>query len=93
MFAMQAAELRTFALDNTYDARKALSPPTAKVYEAVYAALGRAPSGQRPLMFDDTDYYFEDMAAALIADLAGRGGVLKALAPLVDSVEGHCGVT
>jgi hypothetical protein len=41
-------------------------------------------------MFDDTDYYFEDLAAALIADLSGRNGVLKALAPLVASVEAHC---
>jgi phenylalanine ammonia-lyase len=90
LFASQAAELRAFKLDGSYDPRKMLSPPTAKVYEAVYAALGRKPSKDRPIMFDDTDYYFEDLAAALIADLSGRNGVLKALAPLVKSVEAHC---
>jgi phenylalanine ammonia-lyase len=90
LFAVQAAELRGFALEGSYDGRRCLSPRTAPLYAAVYDVLGRTPSAERPLIFDDTDQYFEDLAGALVADLAGRKRIIGSIAPLVESLERHC---
>lgn len=89
LFAIQAVELRTFALEGHYDARKVLSPATARVYEAVYAALGRAPTAERPFIRDDTDQFFETCVAAVLQDLRGVGRVADAVRGIRERVLKH----
>lgn len=91
LFGIQGVELRSFAAQGSYDARKSLSPATARLYETVQAVLGREPSAERPLVWDDTDDFFERRAAAILKDIGTGGRILAAIAPLAGSLRVHCG--
>jgi phenylalanine ammonia-lyase len=90
LFAVQAVELRSFAAEKTYDARRAIAPDTARLYEAVYSVLGTEPAAERPLVWDDTDEFFERRAARLLQDIAAKGQILASIAPLSGSLRAHC---
>jgi phenylalanine ammonia-lyase len=92
LFGVQGVELRSFAAQKSYDARRTISPATVRLYETVYAVLGRKPSAERPLVWDDTDDFFERRTAAVLKDIAGEGRILASIAPLAESLRAHCGV-
>jgi phenylalanine ammonia-lyase len=69
MFAVQAVDLRTFALYGHYDARVVLSAPTAAMYEAVREVLRRPPSAHRPYVRDDNDQSLDLHIARIAEDL------------------------
>ncbi|HEY7379356.1 MAG TPA: aromatic amino acid ammonia-lyase [Steroidobacteraceae bacterium] len=79
LFAVQAVELRTQVEGGHYDARRCLSAPTARVYEAVRTVVGSPVTGTRPLMWNDSEVSLEPLVRALLADIAGRGRVLASL--------------
>lgn len=79
LFGVQAAALRTHAVAGHYDARACLSPATARVYEAVHAALGRTPARERPLVWDDTDQFLEALAVGVLEDIARDGRIVEAI--------------
>ena len=93
LFAVQGVELRTFAMEKTYDARKTISPNTARLYEAVYAVLVSKPSAERPLVWDDTDEFFERRTTRLLQDVTEKGQIAAAIAPLIGSLRAHCGAS
>ena len=78
LFAVQAVELRTRAEEGHYDARRCLSAPTARLYEAVRAVIGGPVTGTRPLMWNDSELSLEPLVRAL-SDIARSGRVLAAL--------------
>jgi phenylalanine ammonia-lyase len=49
IFAVQAADLRTYVIAGHYDATKCLSPATQELYLAVRKVVGKAPSPNHPL--------------------------------------------
>jgi phenylalanine ammonia-lyase len=79
LFAVQAVELRTRAEEGHYDARRCLSAPTARLYEAVRAVIGGPVTGTRPLMWNDSELSLEPLVRALLSDIARSGRVLAAL--------------
>ncbi len=79
LFAVQAAELRTQTVEGHYDARRCLSPATARVYEAVRNVIGKPVGGNRPLIWNDSEQSFEPMAERLLLDLRHRGLIIASL--------------
>jgi phenylalanine ammonia-lyase len=78
LFAVQAVELRTYALVGHFDARACLSPRTASIYEAMRTALGGSVSAQRPLLWDHDEQFLDELVARGLADVRARGPVLRA---------------
>jgi phenylalanine ammonia-lyase len=77
--AVQAVELRTHLARGSYDARTALSPKTAVLYEAVKAALGSMIDQRRPTVYDDDDQDIAVCIERVTAELEVGGGVARAL--------------
>lgn len=78
LFAVQAVELRTHGVTGQFDARRTLSPATARVYEAVRHAVGRPITQERPLVWDDRDQFLDGYIARVRADIAAEGAVVAA---------------
>ena len=79
LFAVQAVELRTQVQEGHYDARRCLSAPTARVYEAVRAALGKPVNGNRPLIWNDSEQSLEPMVQQVLADLSHNRRIVASL--------------
>ena len=75
LFAVQAADLRTFAVQGSYDARSALSPATCELYEAVREVVLRPPSASRPYIWNDDEQSLELHIDRLVKDLAVGGRI------------------
>lgn len=78
IFGVQGVDLRTYELTGQYDARRSLSPATARLYEAVRTVIGRPPAADRPYMRDDTDFALDADIARIAADIAADGPVAQA---------------
>jgi len=79
LFAVQAIELRTQTVEGHYDARRCLSPATARVYEVTRNVIGKPIGGNRPLIWNDNEQSLEPMAERLLTDLRHRGLIVAAL--------------
>ncbi len=79
LFAVQSVELRTQAVEGHYDARRCLSPATARVYEAVRGVIGKPINGNRPLIWNDNEQALEPMVERLLLDLRHRGLIVASL--------------
>jgi phenylalanine ammonia-lyase len=79
MFGVQAVDLRTYMLTGHYDARALLSPQTARLYEALYQVIGRAPSADRPYIWDDNERPLDADIARISADIAAAGHIQQEL--------------
>ena len=89
-FGMQAVELRAHAVAGTYDARAVLSPATQALYAAAREACGAGlPTGERPLVWNDTDSFIEPKVQSLMQDFAARGRVFEAMKNVRESLRGH----
>ncbi|HWB85707.1 MAG TPA: aromatic amino acid ammonia-lyase [Bryobacteraceae bacterium] len=89
MFAVQAVDLRTSCTLGHYDARAALSSATARLYEAVRRAVGRPPSADRPLVWDDREQFLDERVAAILRGIQPGGVIADAIAGEMESVEAH----
>jgi len=89
MFGIQAAGLRTRITAGHCDAREVLSPPTARLYDAAFRAIGRAPSAARPYVFDDDEQPLDEDIRAIAADIATGGHIPNAVRELVESLSSH----
>jgi len=78
MFGVQAVDLRTFIVAGHYDARECLSPETVPLYEAVRLVVGRAPSFERPYIWNDREQFLDMHIARLVKDLNSGGKVAQA---------------
>jgi phenylalanine ammonia-lyase len=92
MFGVQAVELRTKLTQGSYDARHALSPASSTLYTAVRHALGRPPSADRPLIWNDSDQFLDEYLSAIVGDIAARGPIVEAVSGIIESLEIHASV-
>lgn len=87
VFAVQGADLRARATSGHCDGRSLLSGIARDVYEAVYAAAGKQPGPDSPLVFDDADAPMEDLIAKLSRSLSHGGALIGAIAPVLRDLE------
>ncbi|HKE45653.1 MAG TPA: aromatic amino acid ammonia-lyase [Steroidobacteraceae bacterium] len=79
LFAVQAVELRTQVEEGHYDARRCLSPATARLYETVRTVIGSPVGGNRPLIWNDSEQSLEPLVRELLADISKQGRVVASL--------------
>ena len=89
IFAVQAADLRTFAAEGHYDSRRCLSPATAGLYEAVRRVTGRPPSASRPFLWDDSEQFLDAHLSRIVRDIAVGEEISEACSGLQSSLEKH----
>jgi phenylalanine ammonia-lyase len=87
---VQAVELRAKLTTGSYDARTALSAPTADLYEAARVAALGAPEGARPLHWNDLDEFIQPKVEGVLANISARGSILQALNPVRTALRGFC---
>jgi phenylalanine ammonia-lyase len=92
MFGVQAVELRTHLTQGSYDARHALSGASVPLYTAVRHAMGRPPSADRPLIWNDSDQFLDEHLSGIVTDIAARGPIIDAVIGIVESLEIHASV-
>lgn len=93
MFAVQAADLRTYASEGHYDSRRRLSPATIPLYEAVRKATGRPCSADRPYIKDDRDIFIDAQLDRILADIRRNGPVMRSLDGLTARIVEHSPVS
>lgn len=86
MFAVQAADLRTYQVAGHYDATETLSPATLPLYQAVRRVVNRPPSAERPYIRDDNEQPLDLHIAAIAADIAAGGEIPQAVNGLMLSL-------
>lgn len=89
MFGVQAVDLRTKLTHGHYDARQTLSPASLRLYVAAREAMRRAPSADRPLIWDDSEQFLDAHLAALVEDIASGGAIPAAVRDVAESLEHH----
>jgi phenylalanine ammonia-lyase len=85
--AIQAVELRAKLTADTFDARAVLSPATAPLYAAGRAAALGDPDGSRPLHWEDLEAFIQPKIEGVLANIAGRGSILRSISTLRESLE------
>jgi phenylalanine ammonia-lyase len=78
LFAAQAVDLRAKEQLSSFDPRRGLSPATVPLYEAVKEVVGRQPSADRPLIWDDHEQAMDGYVEALAKDIAAEGKTVAA---------------
>jgi phenylalanine ammonia-lyase len=74
VFAVQATDLRAYAIGGAYDGRAYLSPTLLPLYEAVRGVLGKPASESAPLVFRNDEQDLGDCIASIAADLSRPAG-------------------
>lgn len=87
LFGVQAVDLRTHQVAGHYDARRTLSAGTVHLYEAVRRVTGRAPSAQRPFLWNDNEQFLDAHLSRVVDDLASGGAIVDAVADTVTRLE------
>ena len=86
VIAVQAVELRAKLAADTFDARAVLSPATAPLYAAARTAALGPPDAGRPLHWQDLEAFIQPKVEGVLADVAGRGSILEAVATVRESL-------
>ena len=86
VIAVQAVELRAKLAADTFDARAVLSPATAPLYAAARTAALGPPDASRPLHWQDLEAFIQPKVEGVLADVAGRGSILEAVATVRESL-------
>lgn len=76
LIGVQAVELRTKNIVNHFDARKSLSAVSLALYRAVCRVVGRTPTSNKPLIWNDSDRFFDSDISKLVDDLKSRKSLL-----------------
>lgn len=77
LFAVQAVDLRSFAMSGSYDAGEHLSPATRDLYAAVRRLTGRPSDRARPWLWNDNEHRLDEQINRLSSDLALPTSILK----------------
>jgi phenylalanine ammonia-lyase len=91
VFAVQGVELRSHAVNGSFDARELLSPATRPLYEAARKAAGGPPDKKKPLHWDDLDGFIEDKVNGVLAEVTEGGAVVEAVSQVREALRGHEG--
>jgi phenylalanine ammonia-lyase len=86
IFGAQAADLRTFAQFQHYDAREMLSDATRATYEAVKQVTGVKPGRARPYVWDDGDQSLDEYISAIVEDLEREGPIVQSFGPVLSDL-------
>ncbi|GAB1545341.1 aromatic amino acid ammonia-lyase [Scytonema sp. NUACC21] len=87
MFAVQAVDLRTYLTVGHYDARSCLSPATTELYTAMREVVGRAPSTNRPYIWNDDEQSLDEHIVQIAVDIAANGKIIQAVKELVSNLK------
>ncbi len=79
IFGVQAVDLRTYLVTGQYDARAALSPASAVLYEAVREIVERPPTPDRPYIRNDYEQQLDTHIQRIAADIAAGGRIPQAV--------------
>ena len=85
--AVQAVELRSKLVADTFDARAGLSPASAPLYEAARVAASGPPRADRPMHGDDLEGFLQPKVEGVLSNIAQRGSIAEALAATRGSLE------
>lgn len=85
IFAVQGLDLRAYASSGHYDGRCLVNGRLAATYEAICAAIGKAPSDSKPLVFNDQDQSLEQWLESIALDIAEHGAIVQSVASILDS--------
>ncbi|AFZ33837.1 histidine ammonia-lyase [Stanieria cyanosphaera PCC 7437] len=83
MFGVQSVDLRTKKIANHYDASQCLSPATLQLYLAIKEVVGKAPSEERPYIWNDNEQALDEHIALIAADITSGGRIVKAINQVV----------
>jgi phenylalanine ammonia-lyase len=83
MFGVQAVDLRTHRVAGHYDAQSHLSPASRRLYKAVKKVVGKAPSPERPYIWNDDEQPFDYHIARIATDIATGGQIPQAVDDLL----------
>ncbi len=89
IFGIQAVDLRNYKILGHYDARAGLSPPTARLYEAVREVIGNPPTKDRPYLWNDDEQALDEHLQRLVADIESDGRIVQAMTETVSSLKHH----
>lgn len=79
LFGVQGVDLRARSIAGTCDPRSHLSPDSLKLYEATREVIGRAPTEDRPLIYNDDEQSFDGYIRNIVNDLRGEGRILESI--------------
>lgn len=83
---VQAVELRSKLIADTYDARAILSPATTPLYVAARTAAMSAPQADRPLHWEDLEEFIQPKVEGVLADVSAGGSIAESISPLRDAI-------
>ncbi|MEM7593346.1 MAG: aromatic amino acid ammonia-lyase [Cyanobacteria bacterium P01_A01_bin.83] len=86
MFGVQSVDLRTKKIANHYDATQCLSPATRQLYLAIKEVVGKAPSTDRPYVWNDNEQALDEHIALIAADITAGGRIVQAISQAVSSL-------
>lgn len=90
IFAVQAIDLRAKNTLGHYDGSQLLGTTNQQFYAAVCELLCVETTGDRPLLFDDTDRWLEEDIEKLTQDIAGMGRLVQSVLPVIESFDQFC---
>jgi len=83
MFGVQSVDLRTKKIANHYDASQCLSPATRQLYLAIKEVIGKAPSTERPYIWNDNEQALDEHIALIAADISAGGRIVEAISSVI----------
>jgi phenylalanine ammonia-lyase len=85
MFGVQSVDLRTKKIANHYDASQCLSPATRDLYLAIKEVVGKAPSVERPYVWNDNEQALDEHIALIAADITYGGRIIQAINQVISN--------
>lgn len=92
IIGVQAVELRSKMVADSFDARAVLSPATAPLYETVRTLALGAPSAEKPMIWEDLDVLIQPMVEGVLDDISGGGKIIAAMGPTRDAFARFAGL-
>lgn len=91
IFAVQAIDLRAKTTLGHYDGGQLLGSVNRKFYSAVCHTLSTSPTGERPLLFDDSDRWLEQDIESIANELATGGPMTESVSSVLESFDQFVG--
>ena len=91
VFGVQAVELRSKLVADSYDATEVLSPATRALYRAAREAADGPPTADKPMVWDDLDGFIEPKVHGIMGQIVDRGPVVDAVSGVAEALRGHRG--
>ncbi len=93
IFAVQSIDLRAKSKLGHFDGSQLLGAINRQFYKAVCGLLSVEPTGERPLLFDDTDRWIEQDIERITQDIVKQDQLFKSILPIIESFDQFCDET